>query len=105
MHGLGSGVIVTKDGYILTNNHVVDDADKVKVTLQDGRELPPKWSQGQGVRCAVVKIEAHDLPAITLADSSLIQVGDVVLAVGNPFGLGQTVTMASSAPPVARPWT
>jgi len=94
MHGLGSGVIVTKDGYILTNNHVVDDADKVKVTLQDGREFTAKVvGKDKESDVAVVKIEAHDLPAITLADSSLIQVGDVVLAVGNPFGLGQTVTM------------
>jgi serine protease Do len=94
MHGLGSGVIVSKDGYILTNNHVVDDADKVKVTLQDGREFTAKVvGKDKESDVAVVKIEAHDLPAITLADSSLIQVGDVVLAVGNPFGLGQTVSM------------
>ena len=93
-HGLGSGVIVTKDGYILTNNHVVDDADKVKVTLQDGREFTAKViGKDQESDVAVVKIDAHDLPAITLADSSKIEVGDVVLAVGNPFGLGQTVTM------------
>jgi len=93
-HGLGSGVIVTKDGYILTNNHVVDDADKVKVTLQDGREFTAKViGKDKESDVAVVKIDAHDLPAITLADSSGIEVGDVVLAVGNPFGLGQTVTM------------
>jgi serine protease Do len=93
-HGLGSGVIVTKDGYILTNVHVVDEADKVKVTLQDGREFTAKVvGKDKETDVAVVKIDAHDLPVITLADSSGIEVGDVVLAVGNPFGLGQTVTM------------
>jgi serine protease Do len=93
-HGLGSGVIVSKDGYILTNCHVVNDADKVKVALQDGREFTAKViGKDTDSDVAVVKIDAHDLPAITLADSSKIEVGDVVLAVGNPFGLGQTVTM------------
>jgi serine protease Do len=93
-HGVGSGVIVTKDGYILTNNHVVDDADEVKVTLQDGREFTAKViGKDPKTDVAVVKVEAKDLPAIEMADSDKIEVGDIVLAVGNPFGIGQTVTM------------
>jgi serine protease Do len=91
--GLGSGVIITKDGYILTNNHVVDGADEVKVSLQDGREFTAKViGRDPKSDVAVVKIDAHDLPAVTMADSDKVEVGDVVLAVGNPFGIGQTVT-------------
>ncbi len=93
-HGLGSGVIVTKDGYILTNNHVVDGADEVKVALQDGRELEAKVvGRDPKTDVAVLKIEAKDLPFVTMADSDRIEVGDLALAVGNPFGIGQTVTM------------
>lgn len=92
-HGLGSGVIVTKDGYILTNNHVVDGAKEVKVTLQDGREFTAKVvGRDPKSDVAVVKIEAHDLPVVPMADSAKVEVGDVVLAIGNPFGVGQTVT-------------
>jgi len=91
--GLGSGVIVTKDGYILTNNHVVDGADKVEVTLQDGRELSAKVvGRDPKSDIAVIKIEGDNFPFVTMADSEKVQVGDVVLAVGNPFGVGQTVT-------------
>jgi serine protease Do len=92
-HGLGSGVIVTKDGYLLTNNHVVDNADEVKVALNDGREFTAKVvGKDPKSDIAVLKIDEDDLPAIELADSDNIEIGDVVLAVGNPFGVGQTVT-------------
>jgi len=91
--GLGSGVIVTKDGFILTNNHVVDGADEVKVVMTDGRELTAKViGRDPKSDIAIIKIDAKDLPAITMADSDKVEVGDVVLAIGNPFGIGQTVT-------------
>jgi serine protease Do len=92
--GLGSGVIMTPDGYILTNNHVVDGATDVTVTLSDKRELKAKVI-GTDAKSdiAVVKIDATNLPTITVADSSKVQVGDYALAIGDPFGVGQTVTM------------
>ncbi|MGO8927417.1 MAG: DegQ family serine endoprotease [Limisphaerales bacterium] len=91
--GLGSGVIVTKDGYILTNNHVVDNAEEVKVTLQDGRDFTAKViGRDPKSDVAVIKIDAKNLPVVPMADSDKVQVGDIVLAVGNPFGVGQTVT-------------
>ena len=93
-HGVGSGVIITKDGYILTNNHVAENAADIKVLLNDGRELTAKLvGRDPMTDIAVLKIDATDLPAIEVADSDAIEVGDIVLAVGNPFGLGQTVTM------------
>jgi serine protease Do len=93
-HGLGSGVIVTKDGYILTNNHVVDEAENIRVALNDGREFTAKViGRDPKTDIAVVKIDAHDLPYMTLADSDKAEVGDLVLAIGNPFRVGQTVTM------------
>ena len=91
--GIGSGVVVTKDGYILTNNHVVDGADEVKVALQDGREFTAKViGRDPKSDVAVIKIDAKDLPAVQMANSDKVEVGDVVLAIGNPFGIGQTVT-------------
>jgi serine protease Do len=93
-HSLGSGVIVSPAGYILTNNHVVDGASEIKVTLADNREFTAKLV-GTDPRAdvAVVKVEATNLPVLTLGDSSKMEVGDFVLAAGNPFGIGRTVTM------------
>jgi serine protease Do len=91
--GLGSGVIVSADGYIITNSHVVEGADKVRVTLDDGRELPAEViGSDKRTDIAVIKIDATDLPAVTFADSEAVQRGDRVLAIGNPFGFDQTVT-------------
>ena len=92
--GLGSGVIVSKDGYIITNNHVVEAADEITVTLADGKtELKAtKIGMDSGSDIAVIKIEAKDLKPITFADSDKIKVGDIAMAIGNPFALRQTVT-------------
>jgi len=91
--GTGSGVIVSSNGYILTNNHVVDGASEVMVTLQDKRELKARVvGTDPSTDIAVIKIEGSNFPTLTLADSSKVEVGDVVLAVGDPFGVGQTVT-------------
>ena len=94
-HGLGSGVIVTEDGYILTNNHVVEGADEITVALNpDGREYTAKViGRDPKSDLAVVKVDAEGLTAIRLGDSDQVEVGDVVLAIGNPFGVGQSVTM------------
>lgn len=93
--GLGSGVIVSKDGYILTNNHVVEGADEIQVVLEDGRrEFTAKViGTDPATDLAVLKVNASDLPNITLADSDKVRVGDIALAIGNPFAVGQTVTM------------
>jgi Do/DeqQ family serine protease len=92
--GLGSGVIVSPDGYILTNNHVVDEADKVEVELSDNRKFIAKViGVDPPSDIAVIKIAASGLPTVSFGDSDKVEVGDLVLAVGNPLGVGQTVTM------------
>jgi Do/DeqQ family serine protease len=93
-NALGSGVIVTPDGYILTNHHVIDGADQIKVDLNDNRTLDAKVvGSDPPSDLAVLKIDATGLPVMTLGDSDRTRVGDVVLAIGNPLGVGQTVTM------------
>jgi Do/DeqQ family serine protease len=91
--GLGSGVIVTADGYILTNHHVVDGADEIRVEMNDRRVLTAKVvGSDPPSDLAVLKIEATNLPVLPLGDSDKVRVGDMALAVGNPLGIGQTVT-------------
>src|SRR6266481_5616751 len=91
---LGSGVIISEDGYILTNNHVVDGADEIKVALADDKTVYDAKVIGTDPQTdiAVIKVDAKKLPAIAITDSDLLEVGDTVLAIGNPFGVGQTVT-------------
>ena len=92
--GVGSGVIISPEGYIVTNNHVVDGASTVLVTLSDKREFKARViGTDPKTDIAVVKIDASNLPAIVIGDSSKVQIGDYALAVGDPFGVGQTVTM------------
>ena len=91
--GLGSGVIVSTEGYILTNNHVVEGADEIEVTLNDSRHARGKViGTDPDTDLAVLKVALERLPVITLGNSDALQVGDQVLAIGNPFGVGQTVT-------------
>ena len=92
--GQGSGVIVSTDGYILTNNHVIDNAREVTVTLPDKREFKGKIvGTDPKTDLAVVKIDGQNLPAVAWGDATKLQVGEYVLAVGNPFGLNSTVTL------------
>ncbi|MBD0316557.1 MAG: DegQ family serine endoprotease [Nitrospiraceae bacterium] len=94
MGGQGSGVIVSPDGYILTNNHVIENAREVTVTLPDKREFKGKIvGTDPKTDLAVVKVEAENLPTVAWGDASKLQVGEYVLAVGNPFGLNSTVTL------------
>ncbi|MCX7795583.1 MAG: trypsin-like peptidase domain-containing protein [bacterium] len=91
--GAGSGVIISKDGYILTNNHVIEGAKSIKVTLSDGRILEGRLiGRDPFTDLAVIKVNADNLPYAKLADSSKLKVGQIAIAIGNPFGLGKTVT-------------
>ncbi|MBI3279164.1 MAG: Do family serine endopeptidase [Acidobacteria bacterium] len=92
--GQGSGVIVNPEGYVLTNHHVVEDASQVTVTLSDRREFDAKVVGADAMTdIAVLKVDGRNLPSLRISDSSKAQAGDIVLAIGNPFGLKQTVTM------------
>src|SRR5262249_27067113 len=92
--GLGSGVIVNEQGYILTNHHVIESVDQIEVALADARKVPARVvGTDPDTDLAVLKIELPRLPAITFARAEQVRVGDVVLAIGNPFGVGQTVTL------------
>jgi serine protease DegQ len=93
-NSLGSGVIVSPDGFILTNNHVIDAADEIEVVLADGRKAPAKVvGTDPETDLAVIRIDMPKLPVMVLGHDEQARVGDVVLAIGNPFGVGQTVTM------------
>ena len=90
---LGSGVIVSSSGYILTNHHVVNAADEIEIATPDGKKLPAKVvGSDPDTDIAVLRVEAQNLPAITFGSSENLRVGDIVLAIGNPLGIGQTVT-------------
>jgi len=92
--GQGSGVVITPDGYVLTNQHVVDGATDIRVQYGNQRPLPAKViGVDQKTDIAVLKVDGKDMPSLPLGDSSKLDVGDIVLAIGNPFGVGETVTM------------
>ncbi len=91
---LGSGVIISPDGYIMTNHHVVDDADQIRVVLADGRTIQAEViGNDPETDLALLHTDEKNLPALNIGNSDTLRVGDVVLAIGNPFGVGQTVTM------------
>ena len=93
-NSLGSGVIINRDGYVLTNNHVIQGADAIQVSLKDGRSSTATViGTDPETDIALLKIDLDNLPVITIGDSEQLEIGDVVLAIGNPFGVGQTVTM------------
>ncbi len=93
-NSLGSGVIVSNEGFILTNNHVISGADEIQIVLKDGRQLNAKIiGTDPESDLAVLKADGENLPIASFGDSQRIQVGDIVMAIGNPFGVGQTVTM------------
>ena len=99
---LGSGVIMDGRGYILTAQHMVDNVDQILVALQDGRQYGAQLiGSDYYTDLAVLKIEADNLPVIPTAENPQTRVGDIVLAIGNPHNIGQTITQASSVPPVA----
>jgi len=91
---LGSGVVIEKDGLVITNNHVIDGADDIKVALSDGREYPAKvMFKDERIDLALLRIQGGgDFATMKIGDSDAVEVGDLVLAIGNPFGVGQTVT-------------
>ena len=92
--GEGSGVIISPDGYIATNNHVVDGATDLTISMTDGREMKARViGRDAKTDIALIKVDARDLPHVMLGSSANVEVGDIALAIGNPFGLGQTVTM------------
>jgi len=94
LSSLGSGVIVSEDGYVLTNHHVIDGADEIQVALRDGREiLAEVIGTDPESDLAVLRIELDNLPVIEISDTNDVAVGDIAMAIGNPFGVGQTVTM------------
>ncbi|MDQ6965060.1 MAG: trypsin-like peptidase domain-containing protein, partial [Mariprofundales bacterium] len=92
-HALGSGFLISRDGYILTNNHVIEGADEIMVKLKDGTELPAEVIGADAkLDLGLIKVKGRNFHPVTMGDSDALRVGDWVVAIGNPFGLEQTVT-------------